>query len=347
MKTTKHLTAMAFIAIITLAFVTCKDEPEHTHVWGEWVQIKAPTETEEGEETRTCATCGETETRPIAKRTPIVDEVWVEGGSFQMGKELGTATNASGNPYSDVTPVHTVTVSGFYIGKYEVTQKQWQTVMGTTLAEQNALSDYPAIYGEGDNYPMYQVSWYDAVEFCNKLSQKEGLTPYYTIDKTVGSDTNNTNEYDTLKWTVTRNETANGYRLPTEAQWEYAAKGGNTGETYTYSGSDDPNVVAWYSGNNGASGTAEYGSKAVGTKAANGLGLHDMSGNVWEWCWDWWYGAYADESQTNPVGASSGSGRVVRGGGWLFSAEYVRSANRIIGGPRYRGDVIGFRLVRP
>ncbi|MDR2701273.1 MAG: formylglycine-generating enzyme family protein [Spirochaetaceae bacterium] len=135
-----------------------------------------------------------------------------------------------------------------------------------------------------------------------------------------------------------------------EAQWEYAAKGGNgTPGNYTYSGSNDINEVAWYSGNNGSSGTSAYGSKAVGTKAPNGLGIYDMSGNVWEWCWDW-YGSYSSGAQTDPVGAASGSGRVIRGGYWVDDASYARSVCRVYVNPsnrNYSYGGYGFRLVCP
>ena len=178
-----------------------------------------------------------------AKVTPK-KMIYVEGGTFQMG---------STNGGSSEQPIHTVTVSSFLIGKYEVTQKEWQEVMG-----------YNPSYSEGDNRPVEKVSWYDAVEFCNKLSEKEGLTPAYTI-----------NGFD-----VSCNWSANGYRLPTEAEWEYAAKGGKKSKNYKYSGSDNIDDVAWYDAN------SDGRSHDVGTKAPNELGIYDMSGNVWEMCWD-------------------------------------------------------------
>ena len=253
----------------------------------------------------------------------LVEMVYVPGGSFQMGNPDSSVGD------SDERPVHTVTVSGFYMGKHEVTQGQWQAVMGSN----------PSSF-RGTNLPVESVSWYDAVEFCNALSVAESLTPYYTINKNQ-TDPNNTSSYDTYKWLVTTNTSAAGYRLPTEAQWEYAAKGGNGSPgNYTYSGSNTAADVAWYSGNSGST------THTVGTKAANGLGIYDMSGNVWEWCWDW-YGSYSNTAQTDPVGASSGSFRVERGGGWGRSAGIVRSADRYGSGPNGRVNFIGFRLVRP
>jgi len=274
-----------------------------------------------------------------------VEMVSVGAGSFQMGK------NGDGTANS-VTPVHEVTLAAFSIGKYELTQAQYEAVMGTTIEQQNEISDYQGLDGVGDDYPMYHVSWYDALVFCNKLSVLEGLTPAYSID----------GETDPDEWgTVPRNSDAtwnaveivtdsNGYRLPTEAQWEYAAKGGpSASDPYKiYSGSDTVGDVAWYWDNipSQTSGETGYGAQQVGTKAANELGIHDMSGNVWEWCWDW-YAAYEDEAQTDPVGASSGSGRVIRGGGWIDSAEFARSPYRGDGGPNARGYALGFRLLRP
>jgi len=256
--------------------------------------------------------------------------------TFLMGKNLGTGGG------SDVTPVHTVTFTqGFSMSKYQVTQEQYEAVMGTNPSYFHGGSGREPAEGETQNRrPVETVSWYDAIEFCNKLSELAGLTPYYTIDKTT-SDPNNTNASDSYKWLITPNTSADGYRLPTEAQWEYAAKGGNTGEAFTYSGSDDPDAVAWYTSNSGSK------THEVGKKAPNGLGLYDMSGNVYEWCWDW-YGAYpATEVEPDPLGASSGSSRAVRGGGWLYSAQNVRSAHRAYDNPYNRFIFVGFRVVRP
>jgi len=223
-----------------------------------------------------------------------VKMVFVPGGSFEMGKN-GDGT--SGN----VTPVHTVTLSDFYMGTYEVTQAQYKAVMGTNPSHFKA-----------NNRPVDNVTRYDAIEFCNKLSERERLQPVYTI-----SNRNPATGYPITSALVTANWSNTGYRLPTEAQWEYAAKGGNGSPgNYIYAGSDNPNDVAWYRGNSNDT------THAVGTKAPNGLGLYDMSGNVEELCWDW-----------------------KRGGYWGSSAEGVRSA--------YRNSNLsirvthGFRLVRP
>ncbi len=256
---------------------------------------------------------------------PPANFVFVQGGTFTMGRTTGTGG-------SDELPTHSVTLNSFYMGKYEVTQSEWQAVMGSNPASGS---------GVGANYPVYSVSWYATLKYCNLRSLAEGLTPVYTISGStdpanwgaVPTSSNATWNAAICNWN------ANGYRLPTEAEWEYAARGANNTPDYLYSGSDDINTVAWYGENN-----TSMGSKQVGTKAPNALGLHDMSGNVEEWCWDW-YGSYSSGAQNNPTGPSSGSHPVLRGGIWYGWAVYCRVADRNYGTP---GSTffMGFRLCR-
>jgi formylglycine-generating enzyme required for sulfatase activity len=226
-----------------------------------------------------------------------------------------------------------VTISSFYLDKYELTQAGYQSVMGTNPASGNGL---------GENYPVYYVCWFNAIEYCNRRSMQDALTPCYSYstygtnpDNWPGgwysSSTNHTN--------VNCNWTANGYRLPTEMEWMFAAKGGNQSHGYTYSGSNDINAVAWYSGNAGST------THTVGSKTANELGIYDMSGNVWEWTWDI-YASYPTGDQTNPTGAASGSDRMRRGGGWSNSADLCNVYVRHNGGATDSGDNIGFRICR-
>ena len=232
------------------------------------------------------------------------DFVFVEGGTFLMGSTSGD---------NDERPVHTVTLNNFYICKHEVTQAEWKAVMGSNPS-----------YFSGDNRPVEKVSWNAAIEYCVRRSLAEGLTPCYR-----GSEGNFTCDFS-----------ANGYRLPTEAEWEYAAQGGNKSYIGTkYSGSNDIDSVAWHNGNSGSV------THDVMTKLPNVLGIYDMSGNVWEWCWDW-YGNYSSSDQTNPVGASSGSGRVVRGGSWYYYASNCCVANRYYDSPGNTYYYHGFRVVR-
>jgi len=256
--------------------------------------------------------------------------VQIPGGSFEMGSNSGNSLEQ---------PVHTVTLGSFYIGKYEVTQEQWIAVMGDNPSR---FTDSPASGEVQSKRPVENVSWYDALVFCNKLSMIEGLSPAYYISEStdpadwgsVPTDTNST--WDAVEVV----DGSNGYRLPTEAQWEYAARGGNGSPgNYTYSGSNTVDDVAWH----GHGGTHE-----VGKKAPNGLGLYDMSGNVYEWCWDWYSPGYYSSSPANdPMGAASGSARMFRGGCWGNSTGVSRSTFRGYSYPGGRYSNVGLRLVRP
>ena len=240
--------------------------------------------------------------------------VFVEGGTFAMGCSA-EHNNIDFRHYicdNNEKPVHNVKLSNFYMGKFEVTQKLWQTVMGTTLIQQRDLANPDwELYGEGDNYPVYYVSYEGCVEFCNKLNK--------------------------LLYT----QLPEGYEfvLPTEAQWEYAARGGKKSRGYTYSGSNFINKVAWCEEN------CEKKMRETGRKFKNELGIFDMSGNVWEWCRDWFeenYYSYA--SATNPQGPLTGMQRVLRGGSWSFKPWHCRVSTRYFYEPTGRSASVGFRI---
>ncbi|MDR1837187.1 MAG: formylglycine-generating enzyme family protein [Treponema sp.] len=255
--------------------------------------------------------------------------VLINGGIFTMGSPSSEPGRGS-----DETQ-HQVTVNSFSMSRHEVTQREYQEIMGTN----------PSNF-RGDDLPVENVSWYDAVEYCNRRSEREGLMPAYTIDK-GRSDPNNQNSNDNVRWLITWNRNANGYRLPTEAEWEYACRVGtvtpfSTGNNIT---ANLANYDGNYPYNNNSRETYRQRTTAVGSFAPNPWGLYDMHGNVWEWCWDW-YGNYSSGAQTDPQGAVSGSYRVMRGGSWSSSGQFLRSAGR--GGitPSARDGDVGFRIVR-
>ena len=267
---------------------------------------------------------------------PPENMVLIPAGSFDMGDHFGEGS-------SDELPVHNVSLDAYYMNKYEVTQLEYETLIGSNPSDPS--------YGIGNARPVNNVSYYDIMVYCNKLSIEESLTPCYTIDGstdpadwgTVPTSSNSTWDAVICDFSVT------GYRLPTEAEWEYAAKGGASWEDHNrYSGcieESDLTDYGWYSANNGSSGTPEYGCKDVGTKLPNQLGLYDMSGNLYEWCFDW-YGSYSSDAQTNPSGPASGSYRILRGGYWNDTVNPLRSAYRGRYYPSNRSNGIGFRLVR-
>ena len=249
----------------------------------------------------------------------------VKGGTFTMGGTTEQGSDAG----SDEKPTHRVTLSDYYIGKFEVTVGLFRTFINETNYRTDADKEGWSYVWTGsswekkngvnwkcdangkvrssseDNHPVIHVSWNDAEAFCEWLARKTSQT----------------------------------FRLPTEAEWEYAARGGNKSNGYKYSGSNSIDNVAWYTKTTNDSGT-----KPVGTKSPNELGIYDMSGNVWEWCQDW-YGKYSSSSQSNPTGSSSGSNRVLRGGSWNYYAGNCRVSFRIGSYPDRRNSYLGFRLV--
>jgi formylglycine-generating enzyme required for sulfatase activity len=243
------------------------------------------------------------------------ETVLVEGGTFMMGSE-------------SETPIHKVTLSSFRMGKYEITVKQFRCFIESSGYQTDAEKYGDSwVYANGswsekkgvtwkcdvagtvrplseENHPVIHVSWNDATAYCQWLSKKTGKT----------------------------------YRLPTEAEWEYAAKGGRLSQNYKYSGSNELNDVAWNLSN------SDTKTHVVGGKRPNELGLYDLSGNVWEWCQDW-YDSYSSNAIKNPKGAATGSHRVYRGGSWGHDSRYCRSSYRHLSTPAYRHDYMGFRLL--
>jgi formylglycine-generating enzyme required for sulfatase activity len=279
----------------------------------------------------------------VVPPTPPGGMVLIPAGAFIMGDSVGDRdiTNAA--------PVST-TVSAFYMDATEVTKAKWDEVK--TWA--TLYTDLAAGAGKGADHPVQTVNWYAVVKWCNARSEKEGLTPvYYTDDA-------HTTVYRTGTVDVTEvqvNWTANGYRLPTEAEWEKAARGGLSGQRFPLGNTISQNL-ANYTGNItsytydkgpdgynaiGSDGGTSPATSPVGSFAANGYGLYDMDGNVYEWCWDWYGTPYA--GGTDPHGAAPGSNRVLRGGYWYAYAYYARCAYRIHYGSGFANNGGGFRAV--
>ena len=245
--------------------------------------------------------------------------VKVKGGTFQMG-------DVNNEGYNTEKPVHTVSLTyDYWIGKYAVTFREYDTFCAATS---RSVPDDDG-WGRGQR-PVIWVIWNDAIGYCNWLSEKEGIAKAYD---------SNGNLLDRNGNITTDIKQVKGYRLPTEAEWEYAARGGQKTNGHKYAGSDDLNEVGWYGDNSGRQ------THPVGEKKGNELGLYDMTGNEWEWCHDWW-GDYASTTQTNPTGPSSGSLRVERGGSWGYLAQDCRVADRSLPTPTYSDSYLGFRLSR-
>jgi formylglycine-generating enzyme required for sulfatase activity len=278
----------------------------------------------------------------------------VMGGVFFMGNQSSDRNlpnfGVLGERYTHA--VHQVGVSSFFLSETEITQGLYKSVM--------RIPDKAAgnVFDQGDIFPVHSVSWYDAIAFCNKLSLLVGREPCYSVKGVqdwaqlayTSIPTKSNKNWNSAVCDFSKN----GFRLPTEAEWEYAARGGQeneytrtlgaTGEQHLYSGSNDIEDVAWFGGNTSSRfSDPGFTIKPVGQKAANELGLKDMSGNVYEWCWDW-YDDYQDGCQTNPTGSATGDYRVLRGGNWYYKAIYCRVSDRYQFYPDSRYSDIGFRI---
>ncbi|MCK5683698.1 formylglycine-generating enzyme family protein [bacterium] len=291
--------------------------------------------------------------------------IFVKGGSFMMGSDK--------SENKDEKPAHEVVVRDYYMGKYEVTVAEFKFFVkdqdyvteiekvGVTWGFVKGQIDLATGYSwlntgfkQSGKRPVVCINWYDALEYCNWLSRQEGLVEYYKIDRKK-RDKNNIGGFDTKKWTVVVNRKSDGYRLPTESEWEFAARA--RGKDVKWSECNDRSLIPQY-GNiaDSSSGLTvtekdlndgiEFTAK-VGSFKPNSLGLYDMTGNVWEMCWDWYFPAYYKAKvKKNPQGSFNGLNRVIRGGGWDYGVEHATTSNRNSISPIHGSCTVGFRLVR-
>jgi len=277
------------------------------------------------------------------KNTGGIDLVFIPSGSFVMG------TDSEGK---DSHPPRSVNISkGFWMSKFEITQKQYMDLIGTNPCEKSK-------YGEGDSLPVYNISWYEAVEFCNRLSEANGLEPYYIIDKD-GNDGDNLSSFDETKCEVEINKKANGFRLPTEAEWEYSCRAGTKTDFYWGKNSswDVSGKYSWHMFNSGLKNYSKgrfwwvkYNKvKKVGTRVPNKFGLYDMSGNVAEWCFDRYSRSYYSDGENEDPAGFNGEFiyRVVRGGSILDSPKDFTSFKRWPVEPFEKAGLNGLRVVLP
>ena len=270
------------------------------------------------------------------------DMVYIPAGSFSMGDSFGEGMSGE-------SPVHSVYISGFYMGKTEVTKAQWDEVYNWAVTHGYSFDN--AGSGKASSHPVQMVSWYDTVKWCNARSEKDGKTPCYTVGGNV---------YRAGQSAPDCNWSAGGYRLPTEAEWEKAARGGLSGkrfpwgDTITHSNANYCSDTSYSYDTSSTRGfhplydtTPAVSTSPVGSFLLNGYGLYDMAGNVWEWCWDCYDSTYyASSPSSDPHGASTGLDRVQRGGSWFYSACSCRVNDRCGISPFVGFFCVGFRVVR-
>ena len=331
----QSIAIIAIFAVIGFSLSSCKEDNTnaHTHKWSDWTDITAATCTKVMVQERSCS-CGENQARnfgsplghsyekSICTVCKNIEMAQIPAGTFTMGIDA----------YMNEVEFD-VTLSAFKMSKFEVTQELYEAVMETNPShfKEDTLAE-GEIQGRR---PVETVTWFDAIDFCNKLSVREGLEPVYSINVIE------TYEVNIIDATVTVNWTKNGYRLPTEAQWEYACRAGT--DTDYYFGDDQTKLTdyAWYQEN------ADWKTHEVGKKLPNSYGLYDMHGNAYEWCWDY-FGDYPTAPQTDYKGAENPDEyyrRIVRGGSYSSGVPYSYIRETLSQGTRYVG--YGFRLVLP